>query len=86
MKVKITDFDIVTHKQDSMWDRVGCSLLRKKKFLNKQKIYAQVIRCTWLIIKLPWSKKDEAGYFAICNKFNLGLKDISAQVLKVFSV
>lgn len=37
MKVKITDFDIVTHKQDSMWDRVGCSLLRKKKFFKQAK-------------------------------------------------
>ena len=39
---KIADFDIVTHKQQSTWDRMRCSFkkifFKKKK--HKQKIYA----------------------------------------------
>ena len=32
---KIADFDIVTHKQQSTWDRMRCSF--KKIFLKKKK-------------------------------------------------
>lgn len=35
MKVK-SDFDFVTYKQDSVWDRTGC-FLKKKKTLKQAK-------------------------------------------------